>query len=95
MSKLQRKPPAVTPPDFEPERKYAVDETPMTNVLAEQAAAQKKDLAKVMTDQLTPLCPFCKSPKLSAITTPNPWGRKWVCGNCCSAFREPIRRKLA
>lgn len=61
----------------------------------EQAKQPVKDLAKVMTNDQTPRCPFCLSPRLEPITMENPWGRKWVCNNCCTAFREPVQGKSA
>ena len=56
------------------------------------AGISRKPLAKVATNALTPRCPFCLSVKLEPITVDNPWGRKWVCRDCCSAFREPTTK---
>jgi len=73
----------------EPET-VAAEQTP-----ADGGVRPSKDLAKVMTNDLTPRCPFCLSPRLEPLTMENPWGRKWVCNNCCTAFREPVKGKSA
>ena len=52
---------------------------------------ENASLAKVMTNKETPRCPFCKGVRLEAITVPNPFGRKWVCLDCCVQFREPLK----
>ena len=109
MSKMRRKP--ITPPDFlsdtpkldDVEQVQDTDES-IENAdramkefseIDEQAKQPAKDLAKVMTNDQTPCCPFCLSPRLEPLTMENPWGRKWVCNNCCTAFREPVKGKSA
>jgi transposase-like protein len=105
MSKLQR--PAVTPPDFDSQLpdeivQPHVDDESIGNAgsalkqFAEaDEAAKPKDLAKVMTNDHTPRCPFCKSPRLEKMTFENLYGRKWVCLDCCTQFREPITGRAA
>ena len=61
-------------------------------IKGQPSPATVEPLAKVATNDLTPCCPFCLSVKLEPITFPNPWGRKWVCRDCCSAFREPTTK---
>jgi len=95
MNKTQRKP--VTPPEFEAEQvqvNQPYPGQPSTAVEAQiDGVDKRKDLAKVMTNDETPRCPFCLSPRLEPITMENPWGRKWVCNACCTAFREPVKGK--
>lgn len=106
MSKMRRNPVTPpTPPDFDSsvpaitdewaaDKRRARDEMNEVGKKAEEEI-RSGSLSKVMTNDQTPLCPFCLSPKLEPISADNPWGRKWVCNACCTAFREPVRGKTA
>ena len=74
------------------ELKQEIERRGLVETVPSLVEEPKKDLAKVMTNDETPRCPFCLSVKLEPITFPNPWGRKWVCRDCCSAFREPTTK---
>lgn len=61
----------------------------------EQLAANgiDKSIAKVMTNEETPRCPFCKSVKLEEMPPQN-WLR-WRCNDCRKHFRAPVKGRAA
>lgn len=60
----------------------------------DEARAQiNNSMAKIMTNEETPRCPFCKSVKLEEMPPQN-WLR-WRCNDCRKHFRAPVKGRAA
>src|SRR5689334_8971359 len=100
MSKLTRRP-AVKPPVFDdfapPPQESELPEggvalLPNADPPPSAEEQPKQDLGKVATNNLTPLCPFCKSPKITH--QPHLMGayNKYRCNACYVTFAVPYTK---
>ena len=55
----------------------------------------KKDLAKVMTNDETPRCPYCNSAKIQELPAMMMSFNRWTCNDCHGSFRAPVKGKAA
>ena len=53
------------------------------------------DLAKVMTNDETPRCPYCGSVKIQELPAMMMSFNRWTCNDCHGSFRAPVKGKAA
>lgn len=55
----------------------------------------KADLAKVMTNDDTPRCPYCGSVKIQELPAMMMSFNRWTCNDCHGSFRAPVKGRAA